>query len=72
MNDETTGRNQAVALFSAIPWRIPIPKTSYLLIAARRGGLQEREGEVNSIVKNHVFFANPAYSLRVIIIFGAS
>ena len=69
MNDETAGQNWAVALFSTIPWSIPIPKTSYLLIAMPGEGLGKGRPGVGSTVKNHVFFAELFYSLRVIMIF---
>ncbi len=72
MNDENAGQSQAVALFSAIPWSIPIPKTSYLLIAAVRRGFAKGRPEQNSAVKNHIFFTETVYSLRVIIILCAS
>lgn len=70
MNDESAGQNQAVALFSAIPWSIPIPKTSYLLIAASGGELGKGEVATGSTVKNHVFPGKLFYSLRVIMIFS--
>ncbi|EPK7282052.1 TPA: hypothetical protein U2L65_004839 [Citrobacter farmeri] len=69
MNDETAGQNRAVALFSTIPWSIPIPKTSYLLIAAIEEDLGKGVPATGSIVKNHVFFVELIYSLRVIMIF---
>ncbi len=69
MNDETAGQNRAVALFSTIPWSIPIPKTSYLLIVGSGEGLRKGWDGAGSTVKNHVFFVELIYSLRVIMIF---
>ncbi|MFA1282240.1 hypothetical protein ACDI96_05975 [Citrobacter telavivensis] len=69
MNDETAGQNWAVALFSTIPWSIPIPKTSYLLIAAIGEDLKKGGPAAGSTVKNHVFLVELFYSLRVIMIF---
>lgn len=69
MNDNTAASNRAVATFWAIPWSIPIPITSYLLIAAGRGEAREEEVGADSTVKNHDIFSDIRYSLRVIIIF---
>ncbi|EGT3571660.1 hypothetical protein F6R83_01410 [Citrobacter amalonaticus] len=69
MNDESAGQNQTVALFSTIPWSIPIPKTSYLLIAVIAEDSGKGESAASSAVKNHVFFGELFYSLRVIMIF---
>ncbi|PNP36348.1 hypothetical protein AL525_022090 [Citrobacter amalonaticus] len=58
-----------MALFSTIPWSIPIPKASYLLIAVSAGDLRKGVPAAGSTVKNHVFFGELSYSLRVIMIF---
>jgi len=60
---------QAVALFSAIHWSIPIPQTGYLLIAS--GGRDPGRGGVGDdrSVKNHIFFTEVMYSFRVMINF---
>ncbi|AKE61881.1 hypothetical protein F384_08255 [Citrobacter amalonaticus Y19] len=58
-----------MALFSTIPWSIPIPKTSYLLIAAIGEDLGKGGPATGSTVKNHVFLVELSYSLRVIMIF---
>ncbi|MBB1201178.1 hypothetical protein EGM70_12865 [Enterobacteriaceae bacterium 89] len=56
-------------LFSDITWSIPIPLKDYLLIAS---GIGKRECiSCNPImgVKNHSFFSDKIYSLRVMTIF---
>jgi hypothetical protein len=60
---------QAVALFSAIHWSIPIPQTGYPLIAA--GGRDPRLRGVGGdrSVKNHIFFSDVMYSFGVMINF---
>ncbi|ASG88599.1 hypothetical protein DLR11_03935 [Salmonella enterica subsp. salamae] len=57
-------------LFSTIHRGIPIPITSYSLIVAAKRYLRREGVDTHSMVKNHSFFANIAYSLRVIIIFS--
>ncbi|AVE61238.1 hypothetical protein AM352_14450 [Citrobacter koseri] len=59
-----------MTLFSAIPWSIPIPITSYLLIAGGGRGSRSRGVGLYSTVKNHIFFVDKAYSLRGMIIFS--
>jgi hypothetical protein len=60
---------QAVALFSAIHWSIPIPQTGYPLIAVR--GRDPKRGGVGDdrSVKNHIFFTEVMYSFRMMINF---
>ncbi|EAM7071779.1 hypothetical protein D6T91_11400 [Salmonella enterica subsp. houtenae] len=57
-------------LFSTIHRSIPIPITSYSLIAGIERYLQQEGVERHSMVKKHSFFVDRAYSLRVITIFS--
>ncbi|ESC60355.1 hypothetical protein SEEN4900_01226 [Salmonella enterica subsp. enterica serovar Newport str. WA_14900] len=65
------GRQSAVPLFSTIQRSIPIPITSYSLIAAVERYLRREGVDRHSMVKNHSFFTKIAYSLRVITILVA-
>ncbi|MFK68872.1 hypothetical protein EEN95_05805 [Salmonella enterica] len=57
-------------LFSTIYRSIPIPITSYSLIAVVEMGLQRQGVDRHSMVKNHSFFVDKTYSLRIIAIFS--
>ncbi|EAR7061818.1 hypothetical protein EW772_03700 [Salmonella enterica] len=57
-------------LFSTIQRSIPIPITSYSLIAAVERYLRREGVDRHSMVKNHSFFTKIAYSLRVTTIFS--
>jgi hypothetical protein len=53
------------ALFSGIPWSIPIPLKDYPQIAIGMMNGRRREGGMSSSVKNHTFLSVKYYSLRV-------
>jgi hypothetical protein len=59
-----------MALFSCIPWSIPIPTKDYPLIAGGVIAGRRVRPRTVSRVKNHTFFIEITYSLRVMAFFS--